>query len=96
MDSNVYCNIYISKVTTFDNIEINIQVHTHIYVETNLIISKSTYMYITYIGYVHDVDFDIIKFVSTDICVCTCMWTSILSNFVVIDIHITIDGHYGA
>ena len=36
--------------------------------------------------YVHDVDFDIIKFVSTDICVCTCMWTSISSNFVAIDI----------
>ena len=32
------------------------------------------------------VDFDIIKFFSPGICVCTCMWISISSNFVTLDI----------
>ena len=42
--------------------------------------------YFRYMCMYKHADFDIIKFVSTDICVCTCMWTSILSNFVTIDI----------
>ena len=40
----------------------------------------------SYISMYMYVDFDIIKFVSTNICGCTCMWISILSNFVTLDI----------
>ena len=66
------CDVHVCGFRYYE-IPFYIYKHMHMYLDFDIIKCR----YFRYMCMYMHVDFDIIKFVSTDICVCTCIWTSI-------------------